>query len=68
MKEIKIKSSNIKSIYFDENKNELYIFFHSKHMYIYECDEKMYNSFVSSNDKNKFFEDFIRHQQFTFRI
>lgn len=68
IKEIKIKSSNIKSIFYDVNKSELYIFFRSNHLYIYKCDDKLYDSFVSSQDKNKFFEDHIKNKQFIFKF
>lgn len=67
MKEIKIVSSNIKSIFYDEDRSELYVFFHSKSMYIYRCDIRTYNSFVSSNDKDAYFSKHIRNKDYIFK-
>lgn len=65
MKEIKIESSNIKSIFYFEDKGELYIFFTSNHLYVYECDSIMYNKFLSSKDKDSFFLKYIKTSKFT---
>lgn len=65
MKEIKIESSNIKSIFYFEGKGELYVFFKSNHLYVYECDLKTYDKFVSSKDKNMFFLQHIKNSKFS---
>lgn len=64
MKEIKIESSNIKSIFYFENKNELYIFFKSNHLYVYKCSLQMYNKFLSSRDKDDFFLKNLKNGDF----
>lgn len=65
MKEIKIESSNIKSIFYFEDKGELYIFFKSNHLYVYECSLQMYNKFVSSKDKDDFFLKYLKNSKFS---
>lgn len=64
MKEIQIESSNIKSIFYFENKSELYIFFKSNHLYVYECDFDTYVKFKASKDKDKFFLQHIKNSKF----
>ena len=68
MKEIKIESSNIKSIFYFENKNELYIFFKSNHLYVYKCNLQMYNKFLSSRDKDDFFLKSLKNGDFVKKI
>lgn len=67
LKRIEIESTNIKSIFYDEGKKELYIFFKSNHLYIYDFSIRMYDLFVSS-DKNQFFEEHIRNRKYKLKI
>lgn len=64
MKEITIKSSNIKSIFYMEDKKELYVFFKSSHLYVYPFSDSLYNSFLSSQDKDKFFNENVKNIEF----
>ena len=64
MKQIPIESNNIKSIYYIEDRSELYVFFKSNHLYIYPFDDLQYNSFLSSKDKDKFFNEHIKNMKF----
>lgn len=66
MKEIKIESSNIKSIFYDTAKKELQVYFKSHSLYIYEeVEESIIKEFEKSKDKGKYFYDNIRQGKFT---
>lgn len=64
MRSIEIKSSNIKALYYFEDKNILYVFFHSGYLYLYDCTIEQYNKFVSSKDKSEFFNKHFRVKPF----
>lgn len=56
MKEIKIESSNIKSIFYLELTKELYVFFKSGYLYIYyKVDSSIVEELGLSKNKGKFF-------------
>lgn len=54
MKSIEIESSNIKSLFYDEIKNELLVFFKSKpSLYIYKnVDKSIYNKIKNMNKQD----------------
>lgn len=54
MKSIEIESSNIKSLFYDEIKNELLVFFKSKpSLYIYKnVDKYIYNKIKNMNKQD----------------
>ena len=65
MKEIKIESSNIKSIFYNKDKKELQVFFKSHSLYIYKnIDNKLITEFENSKDKGKYFYENIRGLEF----
>lgn len=61
MEQINIVSTNIKSIYYIEEKEQMYIFFLSNHLYVYNVKKTIYNNFKKSKNKNLFFIENIKN-------
>lgn len=61
MEQINIVSTNIKSIYYIEEKEQMYIFFLSNHLYVYNVRKTIYNNFKKSKNKNLFFIENIKN-------
>lgn len=58
---IKVKSSNIASISYDEEFNILRVKFHTGSIYDYDdVPMELYNKFLKSTSKGKFFHENIR--------
>lgn len=62
MKEIKIKSSNIKSMFYSEQLNKLYVFFNSNgSLYMYDdVDKDTVKKLENEKEKGKFFLQYIK--------
>ena len=61
MEQINIVSTNIKSIYYIEEKEQMYIFFLSNHLYVYNVKKTIYDDFKKSKNKNLFFIENIKN-------
>lgn len=58
MKTIKVNSSNIKSIFYDEDKKELLIFFHSGGLYKYHnISDKIFEQLKKEENKTKYIKE-----------
>lgn len=58
MESIKIDSTNIKIVYYDENKKEMFVFFHTGNLYKYfEIDRNIINKFKLENNKTKYLKE-----------
>lgn len=62
-KMIDVKSSNIKSVSYDEERAKLYIKFHTKKIYVYSKVPRLkYTELMLSDSKGSFFASHIKKQ------
>ena len=60
MKMINVESSCIKSVGFDEEKNELVVEFQNGRQYKYfNCSKGLYENFMNSDSKGRFLNDYF---------
>jgi poly-gamma-glutamate capsule biosynthesis protein CapA/YwtB (metallophosphatase superfamily) len=60
MKMLKVESSCIKSIGYEEEKNELFVEFNSGKIYKYpNCSKTLYENFMNSTSKGRFLNDYF---------
>lgn len=57
---IQIKSSNIKTIFYDDTSQRLLVFFKSNSLYSYFITERQVSEFMNAEDKGKYFYENIR--------
>lgn len=60
MEMVKVESSCIKSIGYDEEKSELFVEFKSGQIYKYpNCSKTLYENFMNSSSKGRFLNDYL---------
>ena len=60
MEMLKVESSCIKSIGFEEEKNELFVEFNTGKIYKYpNCSKTLYENFMNSDSKGRFLNDYF---------
>ena len=60
IKMVKVESSCIKSIGYDEEKSELFVEFKSGQIYKYpNCSKTLYENFMNSSSKGRFLNDYL---------
>jgi hypothetical protein len=60
MKMLKVESSCVKSIGYEEEKNELFVEFNSGKIYKYpNCSKTLYENFMNSTSKGRFLNDYF---------
>lgn len=63
--EIKVKNSkNISKIYFIESLGELWVFFKSNSVYVYNIDKTIAKNLYDSDEPSKYFYDNIRNLKY----
>jgi hypothetical protein len=60
IKMVKVESSCIKSIGYEEEKNELFVEFNSGKIYKHpDCSKTLYENFMNSTSKGRFLNDYF---------
>jgi hypothetical protein len=59
---VEVESSNIKAVAYNEEAKELLVEFHSGGTYTYfDVDKDIYDKFLASDSKGKFFHKYVRN-------